>query len=220
LLLAATTGILVTARASMEKILIVEDEPLLREALQDWLGDSGYDVCAAASGEEALEAAGRDRFHVVVLDLRLPGLDGLQTWERLRELEPEPRGILITAYPSRETQERARRLRMHGYLIKPFRIEELERAIKEALRDASSAQGAREQMRPGRAAVSYRLCDMRYECARCAFAQDVEDRFGVTAAIGEDQVSRLMLLPGNQRQCRFAWAHSVRKEMAGSGRAT
>ena len=194
------------------KILIVEDEAVVRESVRDWLTDDGYDVECVETGEEALERIKEEEFGVVVLDLRLPGIDGLQVYEHVKELAPETKGVIITAYPSKETQEKARRLGLLDYLAKPFKVEDLEKTISGALGEVEKKITGKKHLWQELGAVSYRLCDRDYQCGSCAFAQDIQDRFGTIAVIGEDEVIKLKRLPGSQRLCRYASVHFVTKE--------
>ncbi len=198
--------------AKKRKILLVEDEAVVRESVRDWLMDDGYDVECAETGEEALERVKKEEFGVIVLDLRLPGIDGLQVFEHAKELKAETKGIIITAYPSKETQERAKKLGLLDYLAKPFKVEDLEKTIRGALGEAKKKVAGKEHLWLELGAVSYRLCDRDYKCGSCAFAQDIQDRFGTIAVIGEDEVARLKKLPGSQRLCRYAAVHFVKKE--------
>ena len=194
------------------KILLVEDEMVVREALRDWLTDDGYDVDVAEDGEEALKKIKEAEFGVIVLDLKLPGIDGLQVFEEAKELKQETKGIMITAYPSKETLEKAKRLGLIDYLSKPFQAEELEKIINKALGELEEKRIGKEHLWLTLGAVSYRLCDHNYECGSCAFAQDIQDRFGTISVIGEDEVAKLKQLPGAQRLCRYASVHFTEKE--------
>lgn len=196
------------------KILLVEDEAVVRESVRDWLIEDGYDVEVAESGEEALERIKREEFGVIVLDLRLPGIDGLQVFEEAKGLKPETKGVIITAYPSKETVEKAKRLGLLDYLPKPFKVEDLERIVGGALGELEAKKIDKKHLWLELGAVSYRLCDHQYECGSCAFAQDIQDRFGTIAVIGEDEVAKLKQLPGSQRLCRYASVHFVPKEKA------
>jgi DNA-binding NtrC family response regulator len=196
--------------AKKQKVLLVEDETIVRESLRDWLVEDGYDVECVDTGEEALARIKQEDFGVVVLDLRLPGVDGLQVFEQAKELKPETKGVIITAYPSKETLDEARKLGLVDYLVKPFKISDLEKLIGAALGEV--AKGGKEHQWLELGAVSYRLCDRNYECGHCAFAQDIQDRFGTIAVIGEDEVARLKQLPTSQRLCRYASVHFVKKE--------
>jgi len=196
------------------KILLVEDETVVREALRDWLIDDGYDVDVAENGEEALKKIEEEEFGVIVLDLKLPGIDGLQVFEEAKELKPKTKAIMITAYPSRETLEKAKRLGLLDYLAKPFNAEDLEKIINKALGELEMGEkiGKKQHIWLTLGAVSYRICDRNYECGSCSFAQDIQDRFGTIAVIGEDEVAKLRQLPGGQRLCRYASVHFTKKE--------
>ena len=194
------------------KILLVEDEMVVREALRDWLTDDGYDVDVAEDGEEALKKIKEEEFGVIVLDLKLPDIDGLQVFEEAKELNQETKGIMITAYPSKETLEKAKRLGLIDYLAKPFQAEELEKIINKALGELEEKKIGKEHLWLTLGAVSYRLCDRNYECGSCAFAQDIQDRFGTISVIGEGEVAKLKQLPGGQRLCRYASVHFTKKE--------
>ena len=111
-------------------ILIVDDEPIVRESLSDWLVSHGYDVATAEDGKQALEMIKTQDFGVVVMDLRLPGTDGIKVLKAAQKFKPELKGIIITAYPSVSSSTRAIRTGAYDYLIKPFAPEELEQLIK------------------------------------------------------------------------------------------
>ncbi|MGA8849473.1 MAG: response regulator [Dehalococcoidia bacterium] len=197
-----------------KRILLVEDEAVLRESVRDWLTEDGYDVECVETGEEALERIKKGKYGVIVLDLRLPGIDGLQVFEQAKQLEADTKGILITAFPSKESQEKARNLGLVDYLPKPFKVEELEKAISRMLGEVETGKPSGKHVWLELGAVSYRLCTNDYDCATCAFAQDIQDRFGTIAVIGADEVAKLKALPANQRLCRLASVHFIEKEKA------
>lgn len=194
------------------KILLVEDETVLREALQDWLVADGYEVEVAASGEEALGRIKSEEFGVIVLDLRLPGIDGLRVFEEAKDVKPEIKGVIITAYPSKETLTKAKEIGLLDYLPKPFNVEDLEKIISGALEEVDEKELKEKHVWLELGAVSFRLCTRNYECGHCAFAQDIQDRFGTISVIGEDEVAKFKQLPGNQRLCRYTSVHFVKKE--------
>jgi CheY-like chemotaxis protein len=198
--------------AKKQKVLLVEDEAIVRESLRDWLTEDGYDVECVDTGEEALERVKKEEFGVIVLDLRLPGIDGLQVFEHAKELKPETKGVIITAYPSKETLDKARKLGLVDYLVKPFKISDLEKLIGAALGEVGKGKKGKEHHWLELGAVSYRLCDRNYECGHCAFAQDIQDRFGTISVIGDEEVDKLKKLPTSQRLCRYASVHFVKKE--------
>ena len=117
----------------MKPVLIIEDEAIMRESLRDWLKDEGYEVETAAEGEEALEKIGKKEFSVAVLDLRLPGKDGLEVLKEATMKDPKIKGIVITAYPSVETAVEAMKIGAVDYIVKPFAPDALEKTIQEIL---------------------------------------------------------------------------------------
>ena len=114
-------------------ILIVDDEPIVREALRDWLVDAGYGVTTASTGEEALEITSRQDFDLLILDVRLPGKTGIRVLQEIAEAKPQTKTIVITAYASPERRTEAMRLGAIHYLSKPIAPDQLERRIQEAL---------------------------------------------------------------------------------------
>ncbi|MBM2824900.1 MAG: Response regulator [Dehalococcoidales bacterium] len=117
----------------MKPILIVEDETIMRESLRDWLTDEGYQVDTAAEGEEALKAIVERDFGLVILDLRLPGRDGIEVLREAKEKRPQLKGIIITAYPSVPTALEAMKEGAIDYLAKPFDLNKLEQLIRGTL---------------------------------------------------------------------------------------
>ncbi len=117
----------------MKPILIVEDEAIMRESLRDWLTDEGYQVETVEQGEEALKALAEQDFSVVLLDMRLPGKDGLEVLREAKVQSPQLKGIIITAYPSVETAVEAMKIGALDYLTKPFDLNDLEKLIHDTL---------------------------------------------------------------------------------------
>jgi CheY-like chemotaxis protein/ferredoxin len=117
----------------MKPILVVEDETIMRESLRDWLTESGYQVATVENGEEALETIIEQDFGLLILDLRLPGKDGLRVLREARASRPELKGIIITAYPSLETAVEAMKEGAVDYLSKPVDLNQLEKLIQETL---------------------------------------------------------------------------------------
>jgi len=117
----------------MKPVLIVEDETIMRESLRDWLEEEGYEVDTAEAGEEALQKMGEREFGVAVLDLRLPGKDGLEVLREATVQNPKLKGIIITAYPSVETAVQAMKMGAVDYIVKPFAPDALEKVIQEVL---------------------------------------------------------------------------------------
>jgi DNA-binding response OmpR family regulator len=121
------------AKMKPQPVLIVEDEAIMRESLRDWLTESGYQVATAEDGEQALQMVAERDFGIAVLDLKLPGKDGLEVLREAKEQRPRLKGIIITAYPSMETAVEAMRLGAIDYLPKPFAPDALEKLIQQTL---------------------------------------------------------------------------------------
>lgn len=121
-------------------ILIVDDEPIVREAIRDWLKDAGFEVITAETGEEALKLIEQQDFGVVVIDVRLPGKTGIRVLKEVKAVKPEIKSIVITAYPTAEFAAEAKKLGAIDYLIKPVAPDDLERLIREALDKCESQE--------------------------------------------------------------------------------
>lgn len=114
-------------------ILIVEDETIMRESLRDWLVDGGYHVETAVDGEEATKFISEREFSLVLLDLRLPKKNGIEVLRESREIRPQLKVIIITAYPSVETAVQAMKQGAVDYLTKPFDLDDLDKLIRGTL---------------------------------------------------------------------------------------
>lgn len=123
------------------RIFIVEDEQLLRAGLKQSLTRFGYEVEEAASGEEALERLMHQAFEVVLLDLHLPGIQGVELMRRIRRLQPTVAIIILTGKPDLESAIGAVKCRASDYLIKPVSLDELLDAVRRALQNGGMAQG-------------------------------------------------------------------------------
>jgi CheY-like chemotaxis protein len=117
----------------MKPILVVEDETIMRESLRDWLSDVGYPVEIAEHGEQALKAIEEQDFSILILDMRLPGKNGLEVLKEAKAQKPQLEGIIITAYPSVETAVEAMKIGAIDYLAKPFSLNALETLIQKTL---------------------------------------------------------------------------------------
>ena len=108
------------------RILVIDDEEPMRESLKDWLKEDGYIVGLASSGAQAIEMAASDRWDVILLDLKMPGMDGIETLKRLKELDIEAEIIMMTAYATVDTAVQAMKQGAFDYLVKPFDPDEIE----------------------------------------------------------------------------------------------
>ena len=122
---------------SKAPILIVEDEESMREALRDWLTEGGYTVETAKDGEDGLKIISEHDISLVLLDLRLPGKDGISVLKEAKTIRPHLKVIIITAYPSPQTKGAALKEGAVDYVPKPFDLNDLEKLIRGTLLPAA-----------------------------------------------------------------------------------
>ena len=115
------------------RLLVVDDERLIRWSLEQTLASGGYDVSSVSLGEAALSVVREDPPDVILLDLKLPDLDGLQVLRRLKELNPHIQVLIMTAYADVGTAVEAMKLGAYDYLPKPIDFENLAVTIRNAL---------------------------------------------------------------------------------------
>lgn len=117
------------------KVLIVDDEANIRQSLRGVLTDEAYDCTAVDSGEACLEALTRETYEVVLLDIWLPGIDGLQTLARLQDIpaDTRPAVIMISGHGNIETAVKATKLGAFDFVEKPLTIEKVSVALKNAI---------------------------------------------------------------------------------------
>lgn len=117
----------------MQRILIIDDEKNMRWVLERGLKSLGYQIQTAANGEEGIEAARTTEPDLVVLDLKMPGMDGMQTLKKLKEMYDQLPIVMITAHGTMETAIEAMKCGAADYIIKPFDIEEMKMIIRKTL---------------------------------------------------------------------------------------
>jgi len=116
------------------RILIIDDEPTLIFFMEQSLAeDQEYLVDTAKSGEEALAKLGTQGYDLIIVDFRLPDINGLRVIETATQLQPGTLAILMTAYGSQEVEKEAQRLEVWRYVVKPFSMEEMKAMVREAL---------------------------------------------------------------------------------------
>ena len=107
------------------RILVVDDEEIVRESLGGWLEKDGYTVASAPEGRSAIERLKAEPWSIMVVDLKMPGMDGLQVLEEAKKLRPEIAVVIMTAYATVDTAVSAMKMGAYDYLVKPFDPEEL-----------------------------------------------------------------------------------------------
>jgi CheY-like chemotaxis protein len=183
-----------------KRILIVDDEPKVAFFLQESLESLGsnYQVMRADSGESALSEMDHASFDVIITDLRMPGMSGLELMQYVRKNFPQTHVILITAYGSEDVEAETRRLEAYRYFTKPFHIEDLTTAVQEALTEgAGSAPGLLVLSGERFDRLTQRLNDLRYEVgAQCILLADITGQLmaevGITEGLTPPTLTALM----------------------------
>jgi DNA-binding response OmpR family regulator len=113
----------------MVRVLVVDDEPDFVEFIREFVVQSGYEPLAAFSGPEALRLVKEQRPHIVLLDIRMPGMDGIEVLKAIREIDREVGVVMLTGVKDEETGRRALLLGAFDYLVKPIDLKYLERVL-------------------------------------------------------------------------------------------
>ena len=117
----------------MKKILIIDDEPIVRTSCEKILMPEGYEVRVAENGEEGLGILEKEEFDLILLDLKMPGMDGVDVLKIIKERWPETRVIILTGYSTIETAVNTLRLGAFNFIEKPFTPDKLISSVKEAI---------------------------------------------------------------------------------------
>ena len=116
-----------------KKILVVDDDSLLRDFLAETLNRSGYWVDLASTGEEALEKISKEDYDIILSDVRMPNMDGMELLKTTRDFLPDAKVVMMTAYGTVQNAVEAMKLGAFDYVMKPFSVDEIELVLKRAL---------------------------------------------------------------------------------------
>src|ERR671910_284807 len=157
----------------MPSILIVDDEPGVRSALGGVLRDEGYEVDAAESGEACLDILASEEYDVVVLDIWLPGMDGLATLARMRERQVDAQVVIISGHGNVESAVRAIKMGAFDFVEKPLSLEKTVLVVRNALRQRhleaeNLALRARVDAQHTMVGDSFRMAKLREQVAMAA----------------------------------------------------
>jgi two-component system response regulator MprA len=126
------------------KILVVDDEPHVRTSLREILEQEGHQVTTAADGSEALAALSKDVFDLILVDLKMEGMDGLEVMTEARRKVPDVVVIMLTAYGTLDSAIGALRQGAHDYLLKPCSVQEIVASVETGLAKRQQALHHRE----------------------------------------------------------------------------
>jgi len=150
-----------TVKETSSKILIVDDEKNMRQTLAAILRDEGYQVVTAATGEEAVERCGREQFGIVLMDVRMPGIDGVEAFRRIRRHREGVRVILMSAYSVEHLKETALDEGAIAFLPKPLDLEKVVHLVGEvkdtAILVVENDEGTAEVLHAGLKERGYRV---------------------------------------------------------------
>lgn len=124
------------------KILVVDDEEGARDLFKTILTDEGYDVSLATGGEEALGLFKSNPYNLVITDIKMPVMDGLQLLQEIRKMGSKTEVIMVTAYGEVESYLKAMSLGAAEYINKPIRIKELKRIVHKVLTEQRARSGS------------------------------------------------------------------------------
>jgi DNA-binding response OmpR family regulator len=120
------------------RLLIVDDELLIRDLLYDFFKNRDYDIAVAENGQRALAQFAGGHFDTIILDLKMPDMDGLELAARIRATDQDVPIIIMTGYPSLDSAIEALRRRADDYFVKPFNLKQMSKAVEAALARTAS----------------------------------------------------------------------------------
>ncbi|MDP6180375.1 MAG: response regulator [Desulfatiglandales bacterium] len=118
----------------VQTILVVDDEKSMREFLEIMLAKEGYQIFLAASGEEAFQILERKKLDLIVTDIRMKDIDGIEVLKKAKGRSPKTMVVMVSAFASAETAVEAMKEGAYDYMQKPFKVEELKKIVKDAIR--------------------------------------------------------------------------------------
>jgi DNA-binding NtrC family response regulator len=135
----------------MDRIMIIEDDEEMRSVLKDFFEEEGFEIDSASNGVDALRILSKDHFDLIITDIRMPGLTGLDILPRIKSLEPETPIVVITAYGGDDVRRRSIERGATTYLEKPIRLSHLRTLVREVVsRRQLEKLGAMPSEREGR----------------------------------------------------------------------
>ena len=188
----------------MATILIVDDDQQLRRSFEKLLSDELYTVLTASSGEDVLAIIKSARVDLAIIDVCLPGMDGLQTFKAMREIDPKLTGIIMTAFGTTETAIEAMKLGAFDYITKPFGIPEILTLIDHAV-EAGRLARSRVEMD-----VVPRTTSSEIIIGQCKVMQELYKTIGRVAPTDATVLIRGESGTGKELVARALYQHSLR----------
>lgn len=128
-------------KKSAGRLLVVDDEPIIGKRLQQVFGKIGIEAVAFTDPLRAMDAMAEERFNIVITDVRMAAMDGLEVLARVKQLNPKAKVIVITGYSSQELEAEAMQGGAFAFIAKPFRMDELKEAVRQAMKELDEESG-------------------------------------------------------------------------------
>jgi DNA-binding response OmpR family regulator len=181
------------------RVLVVDDEGAIRYSVSKTLQRIGYQVDEASSGEEALDMIGKSEYEVILTDIRMPGLTGVELLKRIKDISPDGIVILMTGYASLGTAVESLRLGAHDYLIKPSSSQDIRQSVARGVERARNLKRRRALLDAIRSNV-FELTRADVEAISAVYEDDepiptVEQRYEASTAPVESMNSNMTLGP-------------------------
>lgn len=119
----------------MLKLLLVDDEKGITDGLKEFFEHRKFTVKTANSGEEALKLVRNDNFNIIFLDIRMKGIDGIETLKQIKEIDKNAKVIMLTVHGEKEMIDKAKELGADEYIKKPFQLDYLEEVVLKKVRE-------------------------------------------------------------------------------------
>jgi|GEM_PF-298134 len=127
-----------TREGAKTRILFVDDEVGFTEAMSKVLASHSFDVKTANSGSSAVDIFSKEEFDLVITDLNMPNMDGIELIRRIRDIKPEQQILIVTGFPSHESQEEAFKMGVENYIVKPFSTKRFLELVSKSLKEAKN----------------------------------------------------------------------------------
>lgn len=171
------------------KVLIIDDEEGIRRVMSITLGDAGYQVITAEDGEKGIQLCKEESPQIIITDIRMPGLDGREVLERVKEMDPDKEVIVVTAFGEMELAVRALQLDASDFITKPINDE----ALFVALERAKERYATRKELNDYTALIEERWMDTAEELARVFNFQDNLIESSIDGIVGCDKEGNIVI---------------------------
>ena len=186
------------------RILVVDDDPGMRITLEGIIEDEGYEVVGVANGYEAIELVHEERFDLIFMDIKMPGINGVETYREIKKASPQAVAVMMTGFSVEELVKEALREGAYGVIYKPFAMEQIIDIMQSVL--TSSAVLVVDDLDTHRETLRAILEDTGYKVSE---AKDGEDAISVIQNNRYDVVLMDVVMPGLNGFDTFTEVHEI-----------